>query len=411
MALFDPPAVRLQPYFGYRSRDRLVLSARALRSGKPGFEKRGRIRAMRTMLAQFASREEAGVRVTLEPEVAGITMRHEAETDREGFVRFDLTLDPPFDLPPHPVWEVVGLHWFNRDGPQCVDAHVLAPGADSRLAVISDIDDTIIETGITGGVRAIARNWRRILAELPEDRIAVPGADLFYGALGGGQVLAPGELRPERRIAATHRPFFYISSSPWNLFAYLVAFQRAKGLPLGPLLLRDWGFDRATFGSGSHGLHKSAAIDAIVAMFPDLRFALIGDDTQGDLPAYARVVESHRERVAAIFIRTTAAATFSPEELAAKATIEAAGVPLWLGDSFAVGKDFLAAAGFSDGGETEQIVRAVEKVPTEADKQAALVQRSDNADGDSALVQRSDSADGDSALMQRSDSADGDSFE
>jgi phosphatidate phosphatase APP1 len=268
------------------------------------------------------------------------------------------------------VWEIALLRWFNRDGPQCVEAHVLAPGADSRLAVISDIDDTIIETGITGGIRAIARNWRRILAELPDDRIAVPGADAFYGALGGGQLLPPGELRPERRVPATHRPFFYVSSSPWNLFAYLVAFQRAKGLPLGPLLLRDWGFDRATLGSGSHGLHKGAAIDAILAMYPELRFALIGDDTQGDLPAYANAVERFPGRIAAVFVRTTAAHDLAPEEQGAKAAVEAAGVPLWLGDSFAVGKDFLAAAGFTPGGETEQIVRAVEKVPTEADKQA-----------------------------------------
>ena len=371
MGPFLTPPVRLHPYFGYRSRERLVLSARALRSGKPRFENRGRLQAMRTMLAQFASREEAGVRVTLEMDVAGIAMRHEAVTDREGFVRFDIVLDPPFDLPPEPVWEVVALRWFNRDGPQCVDGHVLAPGADSCLAVISDIDDTIIETGITGGMRAIARNWRRLLAELPDDRIAVPGSDLFYGALGGGQVLPPGELRPERRIPATHRPFFYVSSSPWNLFAYLVAFQRAKGLPLGPLLLRDWGLDRATFGSSGHGVHKGAAIDAILAMYPELRFALIGDDTQGDLPAYARVVERNRQRVAAIFIRTTAANDLTPEETAARALIEAAGVPLWLGDSFAVGRDFLTAAGFTPGGETEQIVRVVEKVPTEADKRAA----------------------------------------
>ena len=369
MALLDPPPVRLQPYFGYRSRERLVLSARALRSGKPRFENRGRLQAMRTMLAQFASREEAGVRVTLEMDVAGIAMRHEAVTDREGFVRFDIALDPPFDLPPEPVWEVVALRWFNRDGPQCVDGHVLAPGADSCLAVISDIDDTIIETGITGGMRAIARNWRRLLAELPDDRIAVPGSDLFYGALGGGQVLPPGELRPERRIPATHRPFFYVSSSPWNLFAYLVAFQRAKGLPLGPLMLRDWGFDRATLGTGGHGLHKSAAIDAILAMYPELRFALIGDDTQGDLPAYAEAVRRDPGRVAAIFIRTTAG-RLSAEEEAAKSAIETAGVPLWLGDSFAVGKDFLEAAGFTPGGETEQIVRAVEKLPTDADRQA-----------------------------------------
>lgn len=371
MDLFLAPPVRLQPYFGYRSRDRLVLAARALRAPKPGFESRGRLRAIRTMLAQFNSREEAGVEVALEIEVAGRIVRHDAETDREGFVRFDLALDPPFDLPPNPVWEMVALHWVNRDGPQCIEAHVLAPGTDSRLAVISDIDDTIIETGITGGVRAIARNWRRLLAELPDERIAVPGADAFYGSLGGGPVPAPGERRPDNRIPATHRPFFYVSSSPWNLFSYLVAFQRAKGLPLGPFLLRDWGFDRATLGSSSHGMHKSAAIRTILAMYPDLRFALIGDDTQGDLPAYAEAAQSHPGRIAAIFIRTTARHALSPEEIAARAAIEASGIPLWLGDSFAVGEDFLAAAGFTKGGETEQIVRAVERVPTEADKQAS----------------------------------------
>ena len=50
--------------------------------------------------------------------------------------------------------------------------------------------------------------------------------------------------------------------------------------------------------------------------------------------------------------------------------IEAAGVPLWLGDSYAIGKDFLTAAGFTPGGETEQIVKAAAKVPTDADKLA-----------------------------------------
>ena len=369
---FSARPVRIQPHFGYRSRNRIVIGARALRSDAAGFDKRGRLQAMRTMLAQFASREAMGVRVTLEVEAqGGVLLRHEAETDGEGFVHFDIALDPPFDLPPHPVWEVVALHWLTSEGPQCVEGHVLVPGADGRLAVISDIDDTIIETGITGGVRAIARNWRRVLAQLPEERIAVPGADAFYGALGGGQVLPAGDVRPGKRIPATHRPFFYVSSSPWNLFSYLVAFQRAKGLPLGPLLLRDWGFDRATLGSGSHGAHKAAAIDAILAMYPELRFALIGDDTQGDLPAYARAVEHNPRRIAAIFIRTTAGDRLSPEELAARAMIEAAGVPLWLGDSFAVGRELLRAAGFAQGGETEQIVRAVERLPSDADRQGA----------------------------------------
>lgn len=370
MEFFAPPAVRIQPYFGYRSRERLVLSARALRAGKPGFEKRGRLQAMRTMIAQFASREEAGVKVTLDLEIGGQLVQHEASSDSEGFVHFDVRLDPPLDLPPHPMWEIAALRWHNRHGAQCCEAHVLAPGRDGRLGVISDIDDTIIETGITGGLRSVLRNWRRLLAELPDDRIAVPGADLFYGALGGGEVLADGALRPGRSIPATHRPFFYVSSSPWNLFSYLVAFQRAKGLPLGPLLLRDWGLNRATFGSGSHGAHKTAAIDAVLEMYPDSRFALIGDDTQGDLPAYARVVEHHRAQVAAIFIRTTRGESLPPKVQAARAVIEHSGVPLWLGDSFAIGQSFLDAAGFKPGGETEQIVRAVEKLPTAAEEEA-----------------------------------------
>jgi phosphatidate phosphatase APP1 len=198
-----------------------------------------------------------------------------------------------------------------------------------------------------------------VLAELPDERIAVPGADVFYGALGGGAVLAePGGAGT--RYAATHRPFFYISSSPWNLFSYLVAFQQSRNLPLGPLMLRDWGLNRATFGSESHGGHKRAALDQLLAFYPNMRFALIGDDTQGDLPAYADTVRTNPGRVAAVFIRTGAGA-LSAEEVAGRAIIEAAGVPLWLGDDFATGSDFLRTIGISTEGETAQIVKTVQK--------------------------------------------------
>ncbi|MGX7896235.1 phosphatase domain-containing protein [Tsuneonella sp. HG222] len=354
--LFGPP-VRIQPYFGYRSRTRLIVTARALRARERDFAKSGRLQAMRTLASQFASREEAGIAVTLE--VAGpdgLLVRHEGLTDGEGFVRFDLVLEPEWDLPPDPVWETAALRWANREGPQCVEAHILVPGRKARLAVISDIDDTVIETGITGGMRTVLRNWKRILAELPEERIAAPGADTFYGALGGGHTLPPGEIRAGKRIPATHRPFFYVSSSPWNLFSYLVAFMQAKNLPLGPLMLRDWGFNRATFGSASHGGHKTDTIAHLLEMFDTVRFALIGDDTQGDLPAYAEAIEKHPGRVAAVFIRTSAGETLSGPELTAKALIEASGVPLWMGASYEIGQDFLRVVGFTPGGETEQIV-------------------------------------------------------
>ena len=362
MALFDRAPVRLQPFFGYRSQSRLTITARALRAGPPRddvFARRGRLQAMRTMLAQFASREVPGLTVRLElRRIDGTIIEHRGVTDGEGYVRFDVALDPAWPLPSDPAWEIACLHWITPDGAQCVEGFVLAPGSATKLAVVSDIDDTIVETGITAGPRAIARNWRRVLAELPDERIAVPGADVFYGALGGGAVLA-GPGRAGTRYAATHRPFFYVSSSPWNLFSYLVAFQQSRALPLGPLLLRDWGLDRATFGGESHGAHKRAALDALLGFYPDMRFALIGDDTQGDLPAYADTVQANPGRIAAVFIRT-GADPLSPEEIAGRSMIEAAGVPLWLGDDYATGKDFLRANGISTEGETAQIVQTIQ---------------------------------------------------
>ncbi|WAT17123.1 DUF2183 domain-containing protein [Aurantiacibacter sp. MUD11] len=363
MALFPTQALRVQAFYGHRSRDKLVLSARALRGRPPSFRQGSRLLAMRTMIAQFVSHEVADVEVTLEVHGAqGALLEHRASTDREGYVHFDIALDPHWDLPKLPVWELARLRWSNSHGPQETEAHILAPGSTSNLAVISDIDDTIIETGVTGGIGSVFRNWKRLFAQMPEERLAVPGVDAFFGHLGGG-VLEQEDHRPASRIPATRRPFFYISSSPWNLFSYLVAFKQVQGLPLGPLKLRDWGLNRDTLGRSSHGAHKDLAIDGIVGMYPQLRFALIGDDTQGDLPAFARAVEQFPGRIAAVFLRRVSQQRFSPEEEAASCTIREAGVPLWLGSSYEDGLDFLQTLGFAPGGETEQIVKTIEQAP------------------------------------------------
>ncbi|QYJ07379.1 phosphatase domain-containing protein [Qipengyuania flava] len=352
--------VRIQPYFGYRNRERLRLTARALRSRVGSFEKRGKWRAVKTMLGQFASHEVAEFPVQLEiARPGGTSELHQGLTDKEGFVHFDIRLDPAWDYGEHAAWETAVLHWTNGTGDHCLDAHVLVPGTDTGLAVISDIDDTIIETGITGDFRKVLRNWRRVLMEMPEERIIVPGADVFYNALGGGEVLAEGEGHAGERVPATHRPFFYVSSSPWNLFSYLVTYIRGRGLPLGPIFLRDWGLNRATFGSSSHGAHKRAAIDGILGAYPELRFALVGDDSQGDLTAFADVALANPGRVRAVFIRKVGEA-MSPDELTAKANLEAANVPLWLGTDYAAGRNFLASVGLLGDDEAKALVETVE---------------------------------------------------
>ena len=352
--VFGQPAV-VRPYFGYRSADRLLLFARALRTREPQWERSRTISKLATMFAQFASHEVPHLTVTLE--LAGKKRERLAVTevsDRDGYLRFDVSLPTRWEALDDPVWEIARLHWRNRRGPQAVDAYVLSPGRNGNLAVISDIDDTIVETG----AGSLTRNWRRILAQMPGEREVVPGAADLYARLGGGNV---GD-----QIPASRRPFFYVSSSPWNLFDYLVAFQKHHGLPQGPLLLRDWDLDRATLGHAGHGAHKADAIRHLTEFYPDLRFALIGDDTQADALAFAAAVTAHPGRIAAVLIRQAPGAGIGSEEQAALDAIAAAGVPLWHGPSFSVGADFLHRVGFTTAGETASIVAAIDeaKAPT-----------------------------------------------
>ena len=95
---------------------------------------------------------------------------------------------------------------------------------------------------------------------------------------------------------------------------------------------------------------------------------MIGGDTQGDLPAFAHAAGQFPDRVAAVFIRKAVTEAFSPEEVAAQASLEAAGIPLWLGQTWEEGVAFLRTIGVTPGGETEQIVRTVERLDEEPAK-------------------------------------------
>lgn len=57
-------------------------------------------------------------------------------------------------------------------------------------------------------------------------RTAFPGVPELYRALEAG-------------TGGPSRPFFYVSSSPWNLEGFLRGFITHREIPLGPLLLRD----------------------------------------------------------------------------------------------------------------------------------------------------------------------------
>jgi phosphatidate phosphatase APP1 len=240
----------------------------------------------------------------------------ETQSDEEGYFTFELACRTP--LPLHTAWEQVTLSTPGRDAQQpSIAVPIMAPGTDNHWGIISDIDDTVVETGATDFVK----NWRRVLVDCPQDRLAVPGASTLY-----------------RMIARDHeapaRPFFYVSSSPWNLYGFIAEFMELNDIPHGPMFLKDYGIDAQQFIRKSHDAHKLAAIETVLAFYPQMRFLLIGDNGQRDVSVYAQVVRDFRQRVAAVFIRDVDGSCRSGPEGALLQEIEATGVPTFCGAGF-----------------------------------------------------------------------------
>lgn len=193
----------------------------------------------------------------------------EATSDRQGYFSVEMKAKAA------PGWNEVALELAAAPRTRAV-GRVLVPDPRARFGVVSDIDDTVVYSHVLS-------KWRMIVTlALSNARTRKPfkGVGAFYRALHAGV-----------------NPVFYVSKSPWNLYAPLVEYLEAQGLPLGPLALRD-------FGLRMNRNHKIEAIEAILRTYPRMRFVLIGDSGEHDPEIYAGIVQRHPRRVRAIYIRS-----------------------------------------------------------------------------------------------------------
>ncbi len=302
--------LHLQAYRGYGTRERFRLVARALR-GAPLDAATGDESLWDNILdayRRFESDEIPGARVAAE---FG-TIRRTRPTDAEGYLHLEL------EVPPSQVgserWQEVALTVedpADRTRTARTTADVLLPGDEAEYGVVSDIDDTVLVTGATD-LLSMAR-----LTFLHNARTRLP----FEGVGGLYRALEAGS------DGGRTNPFFYVSSSPWNLYDLLDDFFRHHDLPRGVFLLRDLGLTRERWFSGGHD-HKRRKIEDILALYPHLPFVLVGDSGQKDPEIYARVAAEHPGRIRAIYIRDV---TDPPRDAAVAALAErtrAAGTPM-----------------------------------------------------------------------------------
>jgi phosphatidate phosphatase APP1 len=212
---------------------------------------------------------------------------HEGVTDKEGY--FVLNLHPVTPIINEDLWHPIPLHLVHAPIPFSeglqVHAEVMIPPPDAEFGIISDIDDTIVKTNAT----SLLAMSRITFLNNAKTRLPFAGVSEFYKSLQLG------------RNGKRNNPFFYVSSSPWNLYDLLTDFLDINDIPAGPLLLRDFGFDHKKEDSGHMG-HKFKEITQIFQAYPQLNFVLVGDSGQEDPNIYREVVKQFPGRVLAIYI-------------------------------------------------------------------------------------------------------------
>lgn len=167
---------------------------------------------------------------------------------------------------------------------------MLIPNIESEFGVISDIDDTILRTGVVSSLK-----WRVLVNTFfkrATSRSALEGTADFYQMLHLGQ------------SGKNANPIFYVSHSPWNLYRYLKLFLKTNNFPKGPILLRSMASFRARNRVNPDIPQKHQEIINIFKTYPNLSFVLIGDSGEHDGAIYQKVAEQFPGRVKAIYLRS-----------------------------------------------------------------------------------------------------------
>ncbi|QRV02294.1 DUF2183 domain-containing protein [Arcanobacterium phocisimile] len=164
-----------------------------------------------------------------------------------------------------------------------IKAPVMIVSPKATLGLVSDIDDTVLVTWLPQAARAA---WNSFVKHT-NARQAVPGMAEFYQTLLAGS--------PEA-------PVFYLSTGAWNTYSTILRFMQLNDLPIGPMLLTDWGpTPTGLFRSGQE--HKKTQLRNLLVMFPQIEWILVGDDGQYDPLIYDELAREHPSRVRAIALR------------------------------------------------------------------------------------------------------------
>ncbi|WP_317039565.1 App1 family protein [Maribacter hydrothermalis] len=292
MGIFKKDKLQIINFQSYGSATRLYVRGRAIEDENIDLDQKGIFNLMGNTWKRFETDEvrNTALKITF---ANGETV--EGTTDDDGYYLFDEQIEGLQKLANDEGWVKFELSFADMNLKREIilqnrfPGEMLIPSDHAKFGVISDIDDTILHTGVVSSLK-----WKVIINTMfkrATKRLQLEGASDFYMKLHNGKT---GEEA---------NPIFYVSHSPWNLYRYLELFLKTNNFPKGPILLRSMASFRMR-RKNDEKPQKQREISNLLKAYPNLSFILIGDSGEKDGDIYQEISTLFPGRIKAIYLRT-----------------------------------------------------------------------------------------------------------
>lgn len=211
-----------------------------------------------------------------------------SKTLDDGYFKFCIPIEKEFDF----GWMEYEVSIKHKSETITAKGSFIRPH-EGNLGIISDIDDTFL----ISHTRNVFKKIYILLFKNVNDRKVFEGVVPHYQALSSA-----GRNNKDEQNA-----FFYVSSSEWNLYNFIVKFTKIHQLPRAVILLKDIKRGVTDFfisGRRNHN-HKFDKIKHVLEFYPNLKYVLLGDDSQHDPFLYEQICKIFPVTVKAVYIRQT----------------------------------------------------------------------------------------------------------
>jgi len=282
--------IHIMPYRSYGTSFRMYIKGRVIDNYPLKYiDKQSLWQTIKNAVKQFDTYEIPDIKVQLGINNTLFT----TTTDAKGYFLFDVEVTEDMKaISDAEGWVYFKLHALDEQQAlvtEVFQGEFLIPETEADFGVITDIDDTLLNTGVTSFLK-----WRVLINSLfinTYKRIPLEGAPDLYRKL---------HLGVENK---EKNPIFYLSNSPWNMYQYLKVFLDHNSFPKGAILLRSFNsiFQKI---SGSEKPHKQKEIINILNTYPDLNFILIGDSGEHDASIYTDIAGQYPNRILCVYLRS-----------------------------------------------------------------------------------------------------------